>query len=159
MTNQSTNINDGKNSQGISEASRQTAPDAASQQSESIGDSFAKQFEQGNSQTMNKYKEAAGSIIQSGEMLSKALEEINQQMMTAFHDSIEANAAVAKAMLNVGTAKDFFTVQSEWFRGSIERAVKEITKFSSWSIKAANEIAEPVQERYKAAANTFGKVR
>ena len=164
MPDQSVSPRDGKTPQDIRGSQRQATPDTAADQTANMGNAFVNQFWKGSHPMMGNYndltamhKETAAAAIRSGEILSKKLEEISQQMMTACRDSIEANTATVKAMLNVKTVNELFTLQSEWLRHSIERAMADGAKCSGWSAKIAKEIAEPVQEHYKATVRTFSK--
>lgn len=99
-------------------------------------------------------KDALDAVVQSGTIVAKGYEAIGKEMMSFTKSTLEANAAVTKALFGVKNLREAFDVQSEYTRDSFDKAMAESAKLTEMSFNVAKEAFEPIQTRVNTAVET-----
>lgn len=91
------------------------------------------------------------AVVASGKIASKGAEEIAKYATDYGRTSIEKANATAKQFSAVKSPTEFFQLQSELAKSSLEAFVGETSKFGENYMKLLGEIAQPIQNRYALA--------
>lgn len=91
------------------------------------------------------------AVVTSGKIATKGAEEIARYATDYGRSSIEKANATAKQFAAVKSPTEFFQLQSEFAKSSIEAFVGEASKFGENYMKLLGEIAQPIQSRYALA--------
>jgi phasin family protein len=93
------------------------------------------------------------AVVASGKVAAKGAEEIAKYATDYGRTSIEKANATAKQMSGVKSPTEFFQLQSEIAKTSLEAFVGEASKFGENYMKLLGEIAQPIQNRYALAVD------
>jgi phasin family protein len=91
------------------------------------------------------------AVVASGKIAAKGAEEIAKYATDYGRTSIEKANATAKQFSSVKSPTEFFQLQSEIAKTSLEAFVGEASKFGENYMKLLGEIAQPIQNRYALA--------
>ncbi|MDB5713007.1 MAG: phasin family protein [Sphingomonadales bacterium] len=91
------------------------------------------------------------AVVASGKVAAKGAEEIAKYATDYGRTSIEKANATAKQLSGVKSPTEFFQLQSEIAKTSLEAFVGEASKFGENYMKLLGEIAQPIQSRYALA--------
>jgi phasin family protein len=91
------------------------------------------------------------AVVASGKVAAKGAEEIAKYATDYGRTSIEKANATAKQLSGVKSPTEFFQLQSEIAKTSLEAFVSEASKFGENYMKLLGEIAQPIQNRYALA--------
>ena len=92
------------------------------------------------------------AIVASGRVAAKGAEEIAKYTADYGRKAIEEANANAKKFAAVKSPTEFFALQSELAKTSLDALVGEASKFSESYLKLIGEIVQPLQNRYAVAA-------
>ena len=92
------------------------------------------------------------AIVASSKVAAKGVETLGQDAAEYGRKSFEDASAALKRFAEVKSATDFFRLQGDYARGAFDAAVAESARMSETVIKLANDVAEPLNSRYAAAA-------
>ncbi|WP_293882456.1 phasin family protein [Sphingomonas sp.] len=96
-------------------------------------------------------KDNIEAVVASGRVAAKGTEEIVKYATDYGRTSMEKANATAKQLAAVKSPTEFFQLQSELAKSSLEAFVGEAQKFGENYMKLLGEIAQPVQNRYAVA--------
>jgi hypothetical protein len=91
------------------------------------------------------------AVVASGKIASQGAEEIAKYATDYGRISIEKANASAKQFSAIKSPTEFFQLQSEMAKSSLEAFVGEASKFGENYMKLLGEIAQPIQNRYALA--------
>ncbi len=91
------------------------------------------------------------AIVASGRVAAKGAEEIAKYSADYGRKSIEEANANAKKFAGVKSPTEFFQLQSEVAKSSLDAIVAEGSKFTESYLKLLGEIAQPIQNRVAVA--------
>lgn len=92
------------------------------------------------------------AVVESGKLAAKGLQDVAQHGAEIGKKHWEAASAHAKTIAGVTSPTDFMAAQTEFLRGQFDAVVADFSKTTEFYMKLAGEIAQPVQNRYAAAA-------
>jgi phasin family protein len=93
------------------------------------------------------------AVVASGKVAAKGAEEIAKYATDYGRTSIEKANATAKQFAAVKSPTEFFQLQSEFAKSSLDAFVGEASKFGENYMKLLGEIAQPIQNRYALAVD------
>jgi phasin family protein len=102
-------------------------------------------------------KENLDAVVSASTVYAKGFETVGKAFYALSQETVEASAAVAKAMLGVKTLKEAVDLQTDFAKTTFDKFVAEGTKLSEMSIKVANEALEPINARVNVAVEKFLK--
>lgn len=91
------------------------------------------------------------AVVASGRVAAKGAEEIAKYAVDYGRTTIEKANATAKQFAGVKSPTEFFQLQSELAKSSLDAFVGEASKFGENYMKLLGEIAQPIQGRYALA--------
>ena len=91
------------------------------------------------------------AVVASGRVAAKGAEEIAKHAADYGRTTIEKANATAKQFAGVKSPTEFFQLQSELAKSSLDAFVGEASKFGENYMKLLGEIAQPIQSRYTLA--------
>jgi phasin family protein len=91
------------------------------------------------------------AVAASGKIAAKGAEEIAKYATDYGRTSIEKANASAKQFAAIKSPTEFFQLQTEMAKSSLEAFVGEASKFGENYMKLLGEIAQPIQSRYALA--------
>lgn len=92
------------------------------------------------------------AVVESGKLAAKGLQDVAQHSAEIGKTRWEAAAAHAKTLAGLKSPTEFMTAQNDFFRSQFDAVVADFSKSTEFYMKLAGEIAQPVQNRYAAAA-------
>ena len=92
------------------------------------------------------------ALVASTKLAAKGVETIGQEVAEFNRKSFEDASAALKGFAEVKSPTDFFRLQAEFARSQFDTVVAESSKLSETMIKFAGQVAEPITNRYSAAA-------
>lgn len=141
--------------------------DAAEDAADTVGDAVATAAAEvdevqvaaarGYDDLVNLQKENFEAAVKAGTIVAKGYEAIGQEMMAFTQTALEANFALAQAVLGAATLRDAVDLQSDHMRKSLDQAVAESGKLRDMSVKLAGEAIAPLQARMSATVERFAK--
>lgn len=102
-------------------------------------------------------KENLDAVVSASTVYAKGFETVGKAFYALSQETVEASAAVAKALLGVKTLKEAVDLQTDFAKTTFDKFVAEGTKLSEISIKVANEALEPINARVNVAVEKFLK--
>jgi phasin family protein len=91
------------------------------------------------------------AMVASSKVAAKGAEEIAKYSADYGRKSIEGANATAKKFAGVKSPTEFFQLQSEVAKSSLDAMVAEGSKFTESYLKLLGEIAQPIQNRVSVA--------
>lgn len=126
--------------QNTAETMQANAQDAMSKGKQTFEEITA--FGQGNVEAM----------VESTRVAVKGVEAMAQARAAFAKQSFEATIATFKSMAEVRTPTDFFKLQGDYLRDSMDALVAETSRSTEATLKLVGEIAQPIQNRVALAA-------
>jgi phasin family protein len=126
--------------QNTAETMQANAQDAMSKGKQTFDEMTA--FGQGNVEAM----------VESTRVAVKGVEAMAQARAAFAKQSFEATIATFKSMAEVRTPTDFFKLQGDYLRNSMDALVAETSRSTEATLKLVGEIAQPIQNRVALAA-------
>jgi phasin family protein len=102
-------------------------------------------------------KENADAFATASAMYAKGFENVGKAWYALTQETVEASAAVAKALLGAKTLKEAVDLQTDFAKTTFDKYVAESTKLSEMSIKVANEAIQPINARVNVAVEKLLK--
>ncbi len=102
-------------------------------------------------------KENLEAAVAASTVYTKGFETFGKAWYALSQETVEASAAVAKALLGAKTLKEAVDLQTDFAKTTFDKFVAEGTKLSEMSIKVANEALEPINARVNVAVEKLLK--
>lgn len=102
-------------------------------------------------------KENLDAVVSASTVYAKGFETFGKAFYALSQETVEASAAVAKALLGAKTLKEAVDLQTDFAKTTFDKFVAEGTKLSEMSIKVANEALEPINARVNVAVEKLLK--
>lgn len=119
--------------------------------SERIKAAFEKSTKTGE-ELVELAKGNAEAVVASAKLAAKGGETLGQEAAEYGKKSFESAMALFKSFTQVRNPSEFFQLQSDYAKSSIESAVAEASKVSESLLKLAGEVVQPLSNRYAVAA-------
>jgi phasin family protein len=97
------------------------------------------------------------AFVASGTACVKGYEQLTAEWMAFGKQSMEDSVAAARAAMTAKSLQDLMDLQTSFARSSLDAMVAQGTRISELATKVAQETAEPLNERFNAAVDTFAK--
>ena len=122
------------------------------------------QIEKAQAQTTKSFedmaafsKENVDAFVVASTLYAKGFENVGKAWYALTQETVEASAAVAKALLGAKTLKEAVDLQTDFAKTTFDKYVAESTKLSEMSIKSANEALQPINARVNVAVEKMLK--
>jgi phasin family protein len=102
-------------------------------------------------------KENVDALVVASTLYAKGFENVGKAWYALTQETVEASAAVAKALLGAKTLKEAVDLQTDFAKTTFDKYVAETTKLSEMSIKVANEAIQPINARVNVAVEKLLK--
>jgi phasin family protein len=102
-------------------------------------------------------KDNLEAVVSASNVYAKGFETFGKAWYALTQETVEASAAVAKALLGAKTLKEAVDLQTDFAKTTFDKFVAESTKLSEISIKVANEALEPINARVNVAVEKLLK--
>jgi len=102
-------------------------------------------------------KENADAFVVASTLYAKGFENVGKAWYALTQETVEASAAVAKALLGAKTLKEAVDLQTDFAKTTFDKYVAESTKLSEMTIKSANEALQPINARVNVAVEKLLK--
>jgi phasin family protein len=102
-------------------------------------------------------KENVDALVTASTLYAKGFENVGKAWYALTQETVEASAAVAKALLGAKTLKEAVDLQTDFAKTTFDKYVAESTKLSELTIKVANEALEPINARVNVAVEKLLK--
>lgn len=102
-------------------------------------------------------KENVDAFVASGNIVAKAIEDLNKLAVANAKASFKASLAASKEIAGAKSIEAVVDVQSKLVKAQYDKAVAEAAKVSDISKKAAEKAAAPIKGRVEAAVETLSK--
>lgn len=116
-------------------AASQGAKDAMEKGQQAATD--AVEFHKGNIEAM----------VESTRIAAQGFQSMAQARAAFAKQSFDTTTATVKSLATVGSPTDFFRLQGDYLRTSMDALVGEMSRETEASLKLAGEIAQPIQNR------------
>ena len=93
------------------------------------------------------------AMVESTRIAAKGFETMVQQRAAFAKQSFDTTAATMKSLVAAGSPTEFFRIQGDYVRTSVDAMVGELSRSTEASLKLAGEIAQPIQNRLALAAD------
>ena len=93
------------------------------------------------------------AVVESGKLAAKSMQDVATHSAEIGKKRWEDASAHAKALAAVKSPTDFMSVQAEYLRAQFDATIADFSKSTEFYLRLAGEIAQPVQNRYAAAAD------
>ena len=100
----------------------------------------------------------AEAVVASAKIAAKGGEALGQDAAEYSKKSFESAVALFKSFSQVRSPSDYFQLQSDYAKSSMESAVAEASKVSESLLKLAGEVSQPLSNRYAVAAEKLKAV-
>lgn len=97
------------------------------------------------------------AMVQSNEIFSVGVKEINSTIYKLAQSNIEQTVALAQKMMSCTSLAEVVELQSDLAKTQYETAVEETRKLSDQTIKLAEKASKPLAERLTVAVETLSK--
>lgn len=141
----------------VQETAQKFTADATARASEMFGDVSARaktameKGSKGLEDIVDFSKGNLEAIVTSGRVAAKGAQDIAKYSADYGRKSIEDANANAKKFAAVKSPTEFFALQSEVAKTSLDAMVGEASKFAEGYMKLLGEIVQPIQNRYAVA--------
>ncbi len=106
-------------------------------------------------QAGNLGRHGFAAIAKSSQIWTSGLQDMSRLMADAAQAYVDSAMSTWGAMSNVKTVKELMELQTNLIRTSLERAMADTSKLTSFSMKLAEESMEPVTARMRVTAETL----
>jgi len=97
------------------------------------------------------------ALVASGSLFAKGMQDINKAWFELAQASVEESAKVAKAVLASKSLPEAVEIQSKFVKGNYDKAMADSQKIADMSVKLAEQVSAPINERVTLAVETFSK--
>jgi phasin family protein len=91
------------------------------------------------------------AMVESAKIVGTGMQAMGQEFVAVAKASVEDTTAAAKRYAAVKTPSEFFALQTELTRASIDAMVKNGSKATEMSVKLANDAFQPISNRISVA--------
>ena len=102
-------------------------------------------------------KDNLSAVIESGNILAKGLEGLNQQMLAFAGAAVQFNIEATSALFGAKTLTDMVGVQRDYAQRSLDRTMSESAKLTQLSTRVAQDAFAPLQSRVAVTIETATK--
>jgi phasin family protein len=92
-------------------------------------------------------RETMDALVRSSTAFARGLQEVQQLWLGFAQASLQDGAAVARALAAARTPREVFQLQSDYARATFDKLMAESGRASQLSLRAANEVARPLQQQ------------
>jgi phasin family protein len=104
-------------------------------------------------------KENVEAMMKAATAYTKAVEQINAEVIDFSKRQLEDGMAAWKAVLGAKTVQEAWEVQSDYTKTAMDAYVSQFTKLNDMAVSTAKTAAEPVNARIHAFAEMVKDVR
>jgi phasin family protein len=97
-------------------------------------------------------QENVDALLKSQNIATKAVEELNAEVVAFSKKTVEETVAHAKDLASAQTLTEFLEKQAAYAKLSLDAFVKQTAKVNELIVAAAKEAFEPINARFAAAA-------
>lgn len=97
------------------------------------------------------------AMIEAGKIAAKGAQELGKTNVDYAKKNFEELQAAVKEVTSVKNPTDFVKVQGEWIRKGFDTAVSQGSKNTEAMVKLANDVFQPISNRFAAATDLFKK--
>jgi phasin family protein len=97
------------------------------------------------------------AMIEAGKIAAKGAQEMGKTNMDYAKKNFEEVQAMVKEVTSVKNPTDFVKLQGEWMRKGFDTAVAQGSKNTEAMVKLANDMFQPISNRFAVAADLFKK--
>jgi len=98
-------------------------------------------------------REAFDAWVQAGTGATKMLESLNAEQLAFAKAQVEDTVSAAKAMMSAKTLQEYYDLQNDYMKSSVDAAMQQSTKLGEMSTKLAKQTFEPLNERFQKAVD------
>lgn len=102
-------------------------------------------------------KENAEAVIESGNIAAGASKAVGAELFNYANKAFSQNVEISKELFACRTLNDMFDLQSRILKSNLDGFFGESVKLSELMFEAANNAAEPIQERLQETAERVNK--
>lgn len=102
-------------------------------------------------------KENAEAVIESSNIAAGASKTVGAELFNYANKAFSQNVEISKELFACRTLNDMFDLQSRVMKNNLDGFFSESVKLSELMFEAANNAAEPIQERIQDAAERVNK--
>lgn len=104
-------------------------------------------------------KKNLDAMVESATVAQKGAEALSQQALGFAKASWEDSVAAGKELSGARSVQEFFELQTNWAKKSMERYVAELTKTNEIVTATVKDSFKPINERVTASVETFQAAR
>lgn len=159
-------VNEKPLSQGVMKMT-ETVEKTAKEAQAKAADFFADMREKATEATEKGQKFAAEAVefnkanvealVEAGKIAAKGVQEIGKTNVDYAKKNFEELQAAVKEVTAVKNPTDFVKLQGEWMRKGFDTAVAQGSKNTEAFVKLANDMFQPISNRFAVAADFFKK--
>jgi phasin family protein len=97
------------------------------------------------------------AMIEAGKIAAKGAQELGKTNLEYAKKNFEDMQAAVKEVTGVKNPTDFVKLQGEWMRKGFDTAVAQGSKNTEAMVKLANDMFQPISNRFAVAADFFKK--
>jgi phasin family protein len=97
------------------------------------------------------------AMVEAGKIAAKGVQELGATNMEYAKKNFEDMQAAVKELSNVKTPSDFVKMQGDLARKGFDTAVAQASKNTEAMVKLANDMFQPISNRFAVAADYFKK--
>ncbi len=97
------------------------------------------------------------AMVEAGKIVANGAQEIGKTNMDYAKANFAEMQVMVKDMTTVKTPTDFIKLQGEWMRKGFDTAVAQGSKNTEAMVKLANDMFQPISNRFAVAADMFKK--
>jgi phasin family protein len=97
-------------------------------------------------------RENLDAMMESAVIASKAVQELNSEMIELSRTQMDSSIAATKAVLSTRDISEAFDIQQEYARNAFDNYIKEFSRLSDKWLEASKDICEPLTKRVEAVS-------
>ncbi|MGL5839743.1 MAG: phasin family protein [Sphingorhabdus sp.] len=97
------------------------------------------------------------AMVEAGKIVAKGAQDIGKTNMDYAKQNFAEVQAMVKDITSVKNPTDFVKVQGDWMRKGFDTAVAQGSKNTEAFVKLANDMFQPISNRFAVAADFFKK--
>ena len=97
------------------------------------------------------------ALVEAGKIVAKGAQDLGKTNLEYAKKNFEEAQAAVKEVTGVKNPTDFVKLQGEWMRKGFDTAVAQGSKNTEALVKLANDMFQPISNRFAVAADFFKK--
>jgi phasin family protein len=97
------------------------------------------------------------ALVEAGKIVAKGAQDLGKTNLEYAKKNFEEAQAAVKEVTSVKNPTDFVKLQGEWMRKGFDTAVAQGSKNTEALVKLANDMFQPISNRFAVAADFFKK--